>query len=146
MATKEQKKKAQKKAGDDAGAYPKGTKHFKLGPVATLFVDPATKKKIAGQQVVPFEPKHQKSDKFNVAKRHGHIVEASDEDLEDASDSKSDSNSSQALASFMALDGTDAKKRYLVDTYEMTDEEEVALDGMTDEQLTVKFKEYEGIA
>lgn len=133
-------------------AKPKKPKYFKLGANATLFVDPASQKKIVNTQIVEFTDKDMSTAKFKEAKRGGHIVEADADDIE-AMEEKTNTGKTRKekveinpeLAAFLKLPDNAAKAQFIKDEYENTPEEELALDVMNDDELLVAFKAAEGI-
>ena len=58
-------------------------KQVKLGENANSFYDPITQVKVLPNQLVTLDDKQQKSKKVAVALRHGHLVVATDEEVEE---------------------------------------------------------------
>lgn len=96
----------------------KGNKFFKLGEGATLFVDPASGKKLVGNRVEEFTPSQMGTEKFKVAKKNGHIEEVEEPD-EDEVNTESDE-----VKKFKKLNVADMRKTIL-DEYEL-DADEIA--------------------
>ena len=71
------------------------TKQVKLGEAANSFYDPVSQVKVLPGQVIELDEKAQKSKKISVALRHGHLVLASDEDVEAAAAGNTVSNNDQ---------------------------------------------------
>ena len=67
-------------------------KQVKLGEAANSFYDPISQTKVLPGQVVELDEKAQKSKKITVALRHGHLVLASEEDVEAAAAGQQVSN------------------------------------------------------
>lgn len=59
-------------------------KQVKLGEQANSFYDPITQVKVLMGQVVTLTSEQQVSRKIREALRHGHLVQATDEDVEEA--------------------------------------------------------------
>lgn len=59
-------------------------KQVKLGEQANSFYDPITQVKVLMGQVVTLTGEQQVSRKIREALRHGHLVQATDEDMEEA--------------------------------------------------------------
>ena len=59
-------------------------KQVKLGEQANSFYDPITQVKVLMGQVVTLTSEQQVSRKIREALRHGHLVQATDEDMEEA--------------------------------------------------------------
>jgi len=107
------------------------SKFFKLGKKATMFYDPASQKKIVGDQVVEFDDKDQTTTRFQERLSGGHILETDapkkgkikveeDED-EDEGKEKTD------LEKFEALTNAEMKK-WLDDEYELTDADKAEIE------------------
>jgi hypothetical protein len=124
---------------EEATTKTKKPKLFKLGVQASLFVDSSTGMKIAGTQHVEFSEKAMKSEKFVNAKRNGHIVEVTADDIEEKDQVQAD------FEAFVALPNAAAKAAFLKKDYDLSEEEEKALDEMSEAQLVETYKTYEGI-
>lgn len=67
-------------------------KNVKLGEAANSFYDPTSGLKVLPGQVVELDNKQSKSKKVTIAMRHGHLVSATDEDVENFANGKAVSN------------------------------------------------------
>lgn len=119
----------------------KKTKKFKLGPEATLFVDPTTKLKMAGKGLFDVTPEQQSSDKFKIARKNNHVVEPDDDDFEEEVEDEDieETEVDEELAEFEKLKVDDMKDK-LEEDFELTSEEIAAIKLMKKADLIEEFK------
>jgi hypothetical protein len=117
----------------------KGNKMFQCGPEATLFVDPLTKLKIAGNQKVEVTPEQMKTEKFRLAKKNNHIEEVDEDDEDEQEDVNTDS---AEVTSFKALRVEEMRTR-LLDEYEFDEAETAEIAQLKKADLVKKYTDLE---
>lgn len=123
-------------------------KNVKLGEVANSFYDPTTQVKVLMGQVVTLTSAQQVSKKIKEALRHGHLVTATDEDVEEfendgqvsttaKEDNWEDFEVSAKTVKSLNKDKLVSLAMYLESTYSQAELEEFTKDELKEEILDI---------
>ena len=105
-------------------------KFYKLGEGATLFVDTASGKKVLPGQAVEFSLKDMKTNRFKIARKEGHLIQASEKEVKDGVKPEEEKVQLISHAVFNKIKKLADKKDYLMENFKDLDEDEIMdLDG-----------------
>ena len=100
-------------------------KFYKLGEDATLFVDTASGKKVLPGQAVEFDVKAMSTSRFKIARKEGHLVEASEKEAKNGVKTEKEEVKLISHAAFNKIKKVGDKKGYLLENFPELEEDDI---------------------